>query len=168
MDRQSWWATVHGVTKGWTQVNDLYFHFQRLGWYLWYLREIQMGTAIHYSSQFLNPVEETGREISRKGTCSDSCEYPHLWAPLRHVSFPHEAIHLKFKSWCNVFRLLLRTTAYLTAIKEQSHKEAHDVGQSFKSHLCPKKRTDSKPLVSHQSLKRKQNLWKPGIYSTVL
>ena len=22
MDRKAWWATVHGVTKNWTQLND--------------------------------------------------------------------------------------------------------------------------------------------------
>ena len=23
MDREAWWATVHGVTKSWTRLNDL-------------------------------------------------------------------------------------------------------------------------------------------------
>ena len=30
MDRGAWWATVHGVTKSWTQLTDtLAFHFQQ-------------------------------------------------------------------------------------------------------------------------------------------
>lgn len=118
-----------------------------------------MGTAIHYSSQILNPLEETDIEISRKGTYSDSCEYPHLWALLRHVRFSHEAIHLKFKNWSSFFRILLRTTAYLIVIKEQNHKEANHVGRSLKSRLCLKKRTDSKPLLSHQWLNTKHGIF---------
>ena len=27
MDRGAWWVTVHGVTKSWTQLSDLHFHF---------------------------------------------------------------------------------------------------------------------------------------------
>ena len=26
-DRGVWWATVHGVTKSWTQLSDFHFHF---------------------------------------------------------------------------------------------------------------------------------------------
>ena len=26
MDRGAWWATVHGVTKSWTQLSDFTFH----------------------------------------------------------------------------------------------------------------------------------------------
>ena len=29
MDREAWWATVHGVMKGWTRLgNFTFFHFQ--------------------------------------------------------------------------------------------------------------------------------------------
>ena len=28
MDRGAWWATVHGVSKSWTQVSDEHFQFQ--------------------------------------------------------------------------------------------------------------------------------------------
>ena len=27
MDGEAWWATVHGVTKSWTQLSDFTFHF---------------------------------------------------------------------------------------------------------------------------------------------
>ena len=27
MDREAWWATVHGVTKNQTQLSDQHFHF---------------------------------------------------------------------------------------------------------------------------------------------
>ena len=27
MDREAWWATVHGVTKNWIQLSDYFFHF---------------------------------------------------------------------------------------------------------------------------------------------
>ena len=30
MDRGAWWATVHGVTKGWTQLKLLHTHAQRV------------------------------------------------------------------------------------------------------------------------------------------
>ena len=26
-DRGVWWATVHGVTKSWTQLSEFHFHF---------------------------------------------------------------------------------------------------------------------------------------------
>lgn len=107
-----------------------------------------MGTLIHYSSQFLNLFEETDTEISRKGTYSDSCEYPNLWVLLRHIIFPQEAINLKFKNWCHIFRILLRLTAYLIVNKEQNHKEINPVGQSCKSYLCLKERTDSEATES--------------------
>ena len=29
-DRGAWWATVHGVTKSWTQLSDLTFNFSTL------------------------------------------------------------------------------------------------------------------------------------------
>ena len=31
MDREAWWATVHGVTKSWTQLSDPHFHNQSPG-----------------------------------------------------------------------------------------------------------------------------------------
>ena len=27
MDKGAWWAAVHGVTKSWTQLSNLTFHF---------------------------------------------------------------------------------------------------------------------------------------------
>ena len=31
MDREAWWATVHGVTKSWTQLSD-FTHFYTYKW----------------------------------------------------------------------------------------------------------------------------------------
>ena len=31
MDGGAWWATVHRVTKSWTQLSDFYFHI----YYMW-------------------------------------------------------------------------------------------------------------------------------------
>ena len=30
MDRGAWQATVHGVAKSWTQLNDSHFHFHKV------------------------------------------------------------------------------------------------------------------------------------------
>ena len=29
IDREIWWAKVHGVTKSWTRLGDKHFHFKR-------------------------------------------------------------------------------------------------------------------------------------------
>ena len=31
MDREAWWATVHGVTKSWTRLSDLHTHMDDHG-----------------------------------------------------------------------------------------------------------------------------------------
>ena len=54
MDRGAWWATVHGVTKSWTQLSD--FHF------LLYKDCVTKGAGNHKSTQWKSVLSEMKME----------------------------------------------------------------------------------------------------------
>ena len=71
MDREAWWATVHGVTKSWTQLSDLACMHQT---YIYHL-SISHNLKLHCS---LRHFEETVVELLFKyqlqsGHCNQFC-----------------------------------------------------------------------------------------------
>ena len=57
MDKGAWWATVHTVTKSWTQLSDLtftFFHFHNLSGFI-FVYDLQNGSIFSKFYLLNNP-----------------------------------------------------------------------------------------------------------------